>query len=209
MEPDVGADLVNEIEKENIKVGVIIMDDDCTTMARIRQELSHKIVKWSDINHTVKHLGNSLYTLQKKHKVLSTMVIKHIQKCFNYALAQNQGNVEKFQQSLKQITSHLFGDHDSCGEWCRYIQDPEHYKHHGLPHGRPLTGEILRSDLESILHVFINNAEKIAPRGSTKEVESFNNMIAAKAPKRIHYSASASLINRVNCSKESWYDIFK
>lgn len=59
MEPDVGAQLVKEVEKENIRVGTLIMDDDCTTMARIRKELSHEVEKWSDQNHTVKHLGNS------------------------------------------------------------------------------------------------------------------------------------------------------
>lgn len=90
MEPDVGGELVKSIEKQGVDVGVIIMDDDTTTMARIRQELDHDIVKWSDINHTTKHLGNSLYALQKKHKPLSTSVIKWFQKCFNYALAQNK-----------------------------------------------------------------------------------------------------------------------
>ena len=83
MQPDVAGDLVQEIEMKNVDVGVLIMDDDCTTLARVRKDLSHPVEKWSDQNHTVKHIGNSLYLLQKKHKVLSVMVIKHIQKCFN------------------------------------------------------------------------------------------------------------------------------
>jgi len=33
-----------------------------------------------------------------------------------------------------------------------------------------------------------------------KGVESFNNVIASKAPKRIHYSGSGSLENRVSCA---------
>ena len=40
--------------------------------------------------------------------------------------------------------------------------------------------------------------KKIAPAVSTKDVESFNNVIASKAQKRIHYSGSSSLENRVS-----------
>ncbi|XP_053388946.1 uncharacterized protein LOC128551991 [Mercenaria mercenaria] len=176
------------------------MDDDCTTLARVRQELTHDIEKWSDQNHTVKHLGNSLYNLQKKHKVLSAKVIKHLQKCFNYALAQNKEKPDDFKGALKQIVPHVFGDHQSCGTWCGYQKDPQNYRHNGLPYGRPLTGEGLRADLNSVFDLFIQNAERIAPGGSTNDVESFNNMIASKAPKRIHYSASESILNRVACA---------
>ncbi|XP_053382773.1 uncharacterized protein LOC128549640 [Mercenaria mercenaria] len=198
MEPDVGGELVKEIEKENIEVETIIMDDDCTTMSRIRKELSHNVVKWSDQNHTVKHLGKSLYALQKKHKILSSMVIKHIQKCFNYALAQNKENVSNFTTALKQLVPHLFGDHDLCGDWCGHRKNPDTYK--GLPYGKPLCGETLRSDLDEVINIFIQNAEKIAPGGSTKDVESFNNMISSKAQKRTHYSGSESLFMRTSCA---------
>ena len=46
----------------------------------------------------------------------------------------------------------------------------------------------------------MSNVEKIGPGASTKEVESFNNMLASKASKRCHYSASESLRNRLNCT---------
>ena len=63
-----------------------------------------------------------------------------------------------------------------------------------------MTGEVLRNDLEAIFQVVASNSDKIAPGGSTKDVESFNNMIASKAPKRCHYSSSSSLKNRVGCA---------
>ena len=66
------------------------MDDDTTTMARIRQELDHTVTKWSDINHTSKHLTNSLFSLQKKHRSLNSQTIAYLKKCFNYALAQTK-----------------------------------------------------------------------------------------------------------------------
>lgn len=198
MEPDVGSQVVQEVEAKGIDVAVLIMDDDTTTMARIRKDIEHHITKWSDRNHTSKHLGNSLYNLQKKHRVLNTSVIKYLQKCFNYALAQNKGNTENCRTALQQIVPHAFGEHAGCGAWCGAIQDPDVYRHSNLQ--KDLTGDSLRQDLNAVFQVFINNAEKIAPGGSTKDVESFNNMVASKAPKRCHFSASGNLSSRVNCA---------
>lgn len=56
MEPDVGIHLIKSVENQGVKVSTIIMDDDTTTMARIRQDLDHTVTKWSDVNHTTKHL---------------------------------------------------------------------------------------------------------------------------------------------------------
>ncbi|XP_052281284.1 uncharacterized protein LOC127878796 [Dreissena polymorpha] len=84
--------------------------------------------------------------------------------------------------------------------WCGYHQGQQSYKHKGLPYGRPLTGDSLREDMDAIFRVFIANSDKIAPGGSTKDVESFNNMVATKAPKRMYLSSSDSLLNRVACA---------
>ncbi|XP_070207958.1 uncharacterized protein [Littorina saxatilis] len=98
------------------------MDDDTTTMARICSEISPNISKWSDINHTSKHLTISVKISKQR------------------------------------------------------------------------------------VHVFSQNCEKIAPGGSTKEVESFNNMVTSKAPKRCHFPATNNLVEgRVCCgTEESW-----
>lgn len=50
------------------------------------------------------------------------------------------------------------------------------------------------------------NAEKLAPCGSTLANESFNNSVASKAPTACHYSGSESLDFRVKaaaCQKNS------
>jgi len=200
MEPDVGCSLVTEIESKNVQVGVMIMDDDATTMARIKTSVSHPIEKWSDLNHTKKHLGNSLYTLQKKHKCLTTKVIQWFQKCFSYAVQQNKGNQSGLADAISQIVPHAFGEHELCGCWCHFKKNPDTYKHSAFPYGKDLVGEDLRTDLNSAFKKLIDNVEKIAPCASTKEVESFNNMLASKAPKRFHYSSSGSLRNRLNCT---------
>lgn len=200
MEPSVAVDVIKEVESQNVEVSVLIMDDDATTMARIRDNISHPVQKWSDLNHTKKHLGNSLYSLQKKHKGFSNKCVQFIQKCFSYAVIQNKNKPEKLKSALCQIVPHAFGDHSHCESWCGYISNPETYRHKSLPHGKDLSGKELQEDLNNILSVYVTNAEKIAPAASTKDVESFNNVIASKAPKRIHYSGSSSLQNRVNCA---------
>lgn len=183
MEPDVAAELVQEIEQnENVEVRVLIMDDDTTTASKLRETLPHSFDKWSDTNHTKKHLGNSLYALQKNHKCLTSKVISYFQKCFSYSVAQNKNNPEALAKSLAQIVPHSFGEHENCATWCQYNIDPEKYKHSSLPYGRDLVGDNLKHDLSSIFENFIRNVDKIAPAASTKEVESVNNMIAAKAP---------------------------
>ncbi|KAL4229161.1 hypothetical protein ACF0H5_012199 [Mactra antiquata] len=157
-----------------------------------------KVTKWSDKNHTFKHLTNSLYRLQQKHKALTSNVISYLKKCFNYALSQAEGDVEKCARQIQQIVPHSFGDHIKCDQWCGFLKNPETYKHGSLV--KDLYGQELRDDLTAVFNVFSQNAEKIAPGGSTKEIESFNNMVASKAPKRCHFSASGNLLSRVGCA---------
>ena len=98
MEPDVGTELAKTMEAQGVSVDIIIMDDDATSMARIRKDINHNISKWSDINHTSKLMGNKL----------NTTIIKWLQKCFNYVIAQNKGNVEACCSALRHIVPHAF-----------------------------------------------------------------------------------------------------
>jgi hypothetical protein len=79
-----------------------------------------------------------------------------------------------------------------------------------------LIGIKLRHDLEAIFNDLANNAVKIAPCATTHENESFNNMMASKAPKARHYSSSRSLETRLdcavaqkNCGHGYLHDVFK
>ncbi len=200
MEADVAAEVVKKVQDSGVKVGTMIMDDDTTTISRIRKELGANIKKWSDLNHTKKHLGNSLYALAKLHTGLTSPIIQALLRWFAFAVTQNKNDVVGLRNALSQITPHAFGEHETCGKWCDYKSDPDSYYHKTLPHGRDLVGDSLKTDLESIFNLFCANAEKIAPAALTKEVESFNNMVASKAPKRCHYSGSESLRSRVDCA---------
>ena len=140
---------------------IIIMDDDATTMARIRKDINHNISRWSDINHTRIHLGNSLYSLQNKYKPLNTTVIKCLKKCFNHVIGQNKGNVEKYRSALQHIVPNAFGDHEKCSKtWCGYIRNPDKYTHRSLPNGKYLSGKTFQQDLEAVFSVFAKSAEK-------------------------------------------------
>ena len=170
--------------------------------------------------HIKKHVVGSLYKLQKEHRVLKTDVIQKIARCYTYAVHQNKGNTEHVRIALLNIVPHLFGEHDKCSNWCKCHQSADSSKHdtefkpphdkasHGVTdshnssrtataaaprHVLTLTGSKLRQDLESIFTRLANDAAKIAPCGTTRQNESFNNIMASKAPKARHYSSSRSL----------------
>ncbi len=62
MEVDLAAECVKRIEATGeIRIGTLVMDDDSTTIFRIRCQLNRNIEKWSDIMHVKKHLKSTLY----------------------------------------------------------------------------------------------------------------------------------------------------
>ena len=48
-----------------------------------------------------------------------------------------------------------------------------------------------------VFDLFSSYSDKLAPLGSTQNNESFNNSVSVHAPKRLHFSGSASLEGRV------------
>ena len=105
-------------------------------------------------------------TLQKKHKTLTTEVIKYFQKWFSNAMKQNKGQEDTLKSTLSAIVPHSFGHHDKCGNWCK--AGNENYSHRSLPGGNPLSGDELYNDLRVIFETMSNNAHTLAPCGSTK-----------------------------------------
>jgi DNA polymerase III epsilon subunit-like protein len=200
MEPDVACEIVRKLEDRNdVIVNTLVMDEDCTTIARVRNELAHEVEKWSDIMHIKKHLMGNLYKLHKSYRVLSADVIKYIMRCFSYALNQNKGNVDGVKLAILNVVPHIFGDHVNCGDWCRHRQSNSNNRPGILPNGISLSGE-LRTALEPLFNELAHNASKIAPCATTRENESFNNMVASEAPKARHYSSSFSLEARLECA---------
>ncbi|KAJ8685919.1 hypothetical protein QAD02_021712 [Eretmocerus hayati] len=124
MEADAGVQLVLQSEilkKTSLEVGVLIGDEDSSTMASIHTvDPDLKIFKLADKNHQVKNLGKDLYELAKIHKELGGKgVIDHVKKCFSYAVAQNKGKTKNLAITLRSIPHHLFGNHEACANWCQ------------------------------------------------------------------------------------------
>ena len=196
MESDLAVSMLNSTSCDNHHISTIIGDDDCTTMAKIQKQVPYNVTKQSDINHAKKALGNDLYKLQKTHKILQHKVISYLQKCFSYAISQNKNDPEKTRSALLSIEPHVFGQHENCGTWCKFKSDPNHYYKH-LPNKTHLTGIELRSKLKEIFLKQANNSAQLCFNATSNPNESFNTMVASKAPKSKHNSKSESLDYRV------------
>ena len=127
--------------------------------------------------------------------------MEYFQNCFAIVLQKNKNDPIKIQAGLLNTVDHAFGEHGKCGSsWCGFLQNREGYKHKSPPHGKGLVGPKLREDLTSLFKVYASKAAMLAPVGSTQANESFNPVVASKAPKCRHYSGSVSLNFRVSAA---------
>ncbi|XP_065925337.1 uncharacterized protein [Magallana gigas] len=197
MEQSMVVSMVKKKMDEGVKVSTIIADDDTTTISRLRQNVNPAIQKKSDRNHIRKNFSSCLYDLKKKHKSLSTRIIQYLLKCFNYLLAQNQGNPNGIEKALDALWQHPFGNHEFCSDsWCPHINDPQQ-RYSSLPYGKPLKDSQLQDSLHMLCNQWKQNSYKLSRLGSTQPNESFNRSVSLKAPKNHHFSGSASLNYRV------------
>ncbi|XP_052103081.1 uncharacterized protein LOC127736559 [Mytilus californianus] len=198
MEPALAVEMVKDIEEMGYMVNSLTMDDDTTTMARLRQEVDHDVIKRSDSNHFRKNFTGDLLQLHQKHKRnISTSVTDYFVKDMLYVIKQNKGDVENLKFTIDAIVPHAFGDHSLCSSWCGYIKDPIGYRHKSLPHGKDLKGEELQQDIQTVFSKYSDNTNKLANLGSSQSNESLNYIISTKAPKSKHFGGSQSLGYRV------------
>jgi hypothetical protein len=180
-----------------IAIDGVIGDEDTTTIARLKTNVNTDIKKLSDRNHLKKLFTNSVYTLKKEHLSLTLSVIKYIQKCFSYSIAQGKGNSFQIQDDLSALPYHIFGDHQHCSSrWCKFIDSPN-LRYKSLPHGKPLKDRLLQNALKEVFSTYASHSDRLSCLGSTQCNESFNRMVSAKAPKTHHYSSSSSLGYRI------------
>ena len=111
-------------------------------------------------------------------------------------------------KKLKAIVPHAFGDYSGCDvSWCGYLKNSSNYQHSTLSHGKDLQGDKLKEDLTAVVNLFVQNVERLAPIGSSKQNEALNNTIGSKAPKIRHYGSIESNEFRVACAvgqKKTW-----
>ena len=202
MEAAIAEDLCKKVQKQGVKINPIIMDNDTTTPARLRQNLDYNIEKWDDSGHSSKGLTSKMYELAKVHKELRLeghCAVKTIAAHYNYAVAQCKGKPLDLANRLGQIVPHCFDNHDKCGSWCHALEDPL-YKPKGLPKRQYLQDPQLRKSLTSLFEQQIANVDSIAPAASTRVNESLHCSVASKAPKVRDYSGSEVYDGRASCA---------
>ena len=182
----------------NIEVGVIIADNDSSSICAARNANDYEIVKQSDKNHTSKGVVNQLYKIKNNHKELTGTTIKFLQKCFNYSVAQNQGDSKGMADAIKNIPYHCFNNHSNCGTWCGYLNDPDNYKHSVIGDG--FKNDSLFEALKSLFDNLSKNTDRFSAGVSSNANESLNATIVSKAPKSRTYGMSTSGNIRVACA---------
>ena len=202
MKPNGAVNIANNLQKKGISVARVLGDDDATTISHLRKHVNPDMEKTSDLNHVKKNLGNRLYALREAgHKEMTTKTVKHIQKCFSYAIAQNKGNVNGFQASVRALIPHLYNDHTLCTDqnWCHHKKEPGR-RYSSLPRGQPLADQGCRRKLEEVFETYTKQAGKFVQLGSTQRNENFNQVVTTKHPKNKHFASSESLDYRVSAA---------
>ena len=86
------------------------MDNDSTTVARVKATVDPNITKRSDSNHTKKGFIGKLVELSNVFKVLKNVKVRgHIERCFMYCVKQHQGDATQLEEELQKIVPHLYG----------------------------------------------------------------------------------------------------
>lgn len=86
------------------------MDNDSTTIARVKAPVNPNISKRSDSNHTKKGFTGALVELSSAHKVLRNVKVRgHMELCFMYCIQQNKDNPSQIETDLRNIVPHLYG----------------------------------------------------------------------------------------------------
>ena len=182
MESDLAVDMLVSATTEKARISTIIMDQYSTTMVKIRKSQLHETTEKSGINHAKKSVGNDLYALQKKHHILSSKIIPYLQKYFSYTIKQHKNDPLLTRTTIQNIVPSCFGDHIKCDEkQCK----GKFYEHKSLQYGKELCGEKFKKDLNQVFGKHVKNADALSPNGNTCSYESFNLVVASKAPKSI------------------------
>lgn len=75
-----------------MKVNILVMDNDYTTIARVKATMDPNIRKKCDSIHSRKSFPGKLVNMRKSPKALKNVKVRgHVERCFMYCVKQNQG----------------------------------------------------------------------------------------------------------------------
>ena len=197
MEGDIAVQLHKQASREGLHYKNVIGDEDSSAIKQIHDQHDADVSKYSDFSHIKRTLYTKLETLQRSHKSLTATVRQDFVKNFTYALHQNKDKYKTdMERALRNIIPHMYGEHDTCGNWCRYNKE-ENYRHSGLPRGNDLTDKDLRKELEELIEVYANSSQKLLTTGDSQANEALNSVAWSKAPKIRNYTGSESFDYRM------------
>ena len=160
-----------QLADANCVVSTLIGDEDSCTIQAVRRESEVPVEKWADMNHVLKSFSSALYAikviLSLRGKGVTSMtllglrfllifqtddaVLQYLRSCFSIILHANRDNPRGLKADLGNLPDHAYGNHMSCGAWCRYHVEKENYKHNGLKDGKDLESLEFKASLVSIL----------------------------------------------------------
>ncbi|KAK0169614.1 hypothetical protein PV328_011820 [Microctonus aethiopoides] len=149
----------SEILKEaGLRVRVLVGDEDSSTIAAVHTGSEAHIYKFADTNHLYKHFNESLIKTKPQFKETRAVpTIPHIERCFGYAVKTCNGDATALANTLRNLPDHFFNHHEN---------------YNGL-----------HMELKELFGKFAKNATEFSVAASSQENESFNNLVAHKAPK--------------------------
>ncbi|XP_066581510.1 uncharacterized protein [Prorops nasuta] len=201
MEPHAAVQLTNKnsiLKEVKIEIGVLVADNDSSSIFAIRNASSHEVMKQSDKNHTSKGVVNMLYKIKNSYKELTAQSIKYLQRCFNFCISQNIGNDCNMATAIINIPEHCFNNHEKCGSWCKYETNQDTYKHSVINEG--FKNQNLLLALREIFNTLAKKTSSFSAGASSNCNESLNSVIVSKAPKSRLYGTSSSGDIRVACA---------
>ena len=143
----------------------LVMDDDTSTICKVREEVNPEIEKCSERNHTFKNVTNHLF-LSSKREVQKDSQQKDNnshQKVFCLCCFI-RGDPLALKTNLSAIPHHLYGKHSCCdSKWCRYLQNRESFIPKNLPYGKYLSDVNLYKDIVHIFSLYTEQSETIPP----------------------------------------------
>ena len=90
MEPEVEVELLRKVRKRGVDVSAIATDNDSSTINKCRDEIDPNLQKHGDVGHTTKNLKADVERISSRHQGVTQKVIGHFEKCFTYAVKQNE-----------------------------------------------------------------------------------------------------------------------
>ena len=72
-------------------MSAIATNDDSSTIKKCCDEIDPNLQKHADVGHTTKNLKAHVETISSLHQGVTQKVIDHFEKCFAYAVKQNEG----------------------------------------------------------------------------------------------------------------------